>query len=180
MINQLTLTDQVSNFLSFFSFLEHLAACYVYYRPRTFHTISKSKSFIMARQRSKAASSKAIPPKKKSPKVPASVKDDKMILLWMCLANHSGEVSSLVFQLFKNVVHSPNTNFQIDFDAVGAAYGISRNSAQQRYYRLRAFMTMQTLPGQKAPAQVPTDDEENLEEVGEEEEGKDGEDDDEI
>ncbi|KAJ5564189.1 hypothetical protein N7513_000431 [Penicillium frequentans] len=113
----------------------------------------------MARQRSKAASSKAIPPKKKSPKVPASVKDDKMILLWMCLANHSGE---------------------IDFDAVGAAYGISRNSAQQRYYRLRAFMTMQTLPGQKAPAQVPTDDDENLEEVGEEEEDKEGEDDDEI
>lgn len=41
-------------------------------------------------------------------------------------------------------------------------------------------MTMQTLPGQKAPAQMPTDDEEDLETVGEEEEDREGEVNDEI
>lgn len=67
----------------------------------------------MARQRSKATSSKAIPLKKKSPKVPASIKDDKMILLWMCLSNHSGEVRSLFFHLFISFVHSPDPIYRL-------------------------------------------------------------------
>ncbi|KAJ5635636.1 uncharacterized protein N7484_008949 [Penicillium longicatenatum] len=109
----------------------------------------------MARHRSKTASAKGLPPKKTSVKAPASVKDDKLILLWMCLSHHSGE---------------------IDFDAVGAAYGISRNSAQQRFYRLRTYMTMQALPGKTAPVQAPTTDEEPLEEDNEVEEDSEKED----
>ncbi|KAJ6086102.1 hypothetical protein N7486_010383 [Penicillium sp. IBT 16267x] len=94
----------------------------------------------MARQRSKIAPTKALPPMKKNVKASASIKDHKLVLCWMCLL-HSG---------------------QIDFDAVGAAYVISRNSAQQRFYRLRTYMTMQTLPGQVASIQVLNADKEPL------------------